>query len=241
LSEDFQLISHPGEAESHFSEAIRTRAAATVWNKDQKFRFTAHLFPLIRQNIADPANFQLATPFDFNTERLAKQMDQDKDRNLFLNVALSRANIFFKTPMLESRSDLLILKNPEKIFKVQRRKDMRLRIRDGYIVKVEFTDPINPKDIMNQKMFDLSAGGCSFAVAIDEVPIFVEGLVLKKFTFQIANRKIELDAEVKNKRPSSKNGYHYVGVQFKNVRAADTHHIAKYVFDENLKFLSRFL
>jgi hypothetical protein len=241
LSEDFQLIGDRREAESHLNEGIRAHAPATVWTKNQEFRFEGNLFPLLRQGIADPAHFQLSLPPGYDSAPLVESAKKNKDPQLFLNVALTRANIFFKTIYAEYKPDLFILRNPDKIFKVQRRKDMRFRIRDGYIVKVDFKDPTNSSATMTHKMFDISAGGCSFIVEADDLPIFVEKLVLRRFSFTLSGRKIEVDVEIKNNRPNNKAGYHNVGVAFINMRAAEAQHIAKYVFDENLKYLSKFL
>ena len=183
-----------------------------------------------------PKNFD---PSRFMEEFVAKGMTE-----CFFSVSLSRANIFFKAPFKGYDDGGLRFDLPEKVFKVQRRKDMRFPIQDGHVLRIQIPDPLIPENMLSKKVHDISASGLAFLVPEEEVPLFQIGTLLKGVTFSIQSRKITVDAEVRHLREMPKNSVKSgfkVGIQFKNILPPDSHCIASYVFEESRKFFTKFI
>jgi c-di-GMP-binding flagellar brake protein YcgR len=157
---------------------------------------------------------------------------------------VARANIFFKARYLGAEKSALKFQMPEKIFKVQRRKEIRYAIRQDYSLKIEFADPLFPDTVITKKVLDISAGGLSFLIPPEEQPVFQQGLILRNMSFVVNRRTIKLEAEIRHcsvyrLRPNK--DLVKVGLQFKNIRPGDAQHIANFVFEECRKLYSRFL
>jgi hypothetical protein len=151
------------------------------------------------------------------------------DSECFFSVSLQRANIFFKARFIGCDQAGLQFKLPSKVFKVQRRKDLRFPIPDGLALKVDFADPLSPTVRSQRKVIDISASGLAFVIGEDEMPLFPAGLSLSDFTFTVRGRKISVTAEIRHVRKLADGGRlkgAAVGVLFKDIRAGDNQHIA---------------
>lgn len=211
-----------------------------IWTRDQVHVIHTHLTVFSESE----KTFYTWCPKDINPASLLDDLARRNERHCFFSVSLSRANIFFKAEILGYDAGGLRFRFPDKVFKVQRRKDLRLSVPDGHIIKISFQDPLFPESNMVKKALDISAGGAAILVTEGESPVFVPGLILKNMSFQILERKIECEAEVRYSSVLPVNGRHKgckVGVQFQKMRAADTQAIASYVFEESRKYFTRFI
>lgn len=183
-------------------------------------------------------------PKEVDPEKLISDLVDMNAHDCFFSVSLSGANIFFKAAIKGYDKGGFHFFMPEKIFKVQRRRDVRLSIPDGYVLKASFQDPLFPETHLNKKVIDISAGGLAFQATEFEEGLFHVGLILDKFQFTIKGREVVLQAEVRHiqKMPeTSKHKGLKVGVMFKNMKPGDAQHVAQYVFEESRKYLSKFL
>lgn len=236
---DFDPVSET-EASKFLWEAAKTTAAAMVWTKDQKHVLQTHLS---RYSPKDKHLYAWIPP-GFDVPKFNDEMADLGAKECFFSVSLSRANIFFKTLFLGFDDGGLRFALPEKLFKVQRRKDLRYSIPDGYVMKVQFEDPLFPGQVVTHKVIDLSAGGLAFLVTDNEAPVFTQGLLLKNLAFTLQARRIIADAEVRHLRPFDDGARHVgvkVGALFNSIKESDKQAVASYVFEETRKFYSKFI
>lgn len=231
----------PAEARSLLQDGVKHLASAMIWTKDQEHVIHTHLSMISESD----GMIHAITPKGFNPHKFMDELAKLPQHDCFFSVSLTRANIFFKSQFIGAGRSTLLFRFPEKVFKVQRRREIRFVIPDGYVLKVEFQDPLFAENRHVQRIFDISAGGCSFLTDPGDKAFYTPGLVLKDMQLTIRNRGIKVDGEVRhtsdlpeNSRlaPASK-----IGIEFRNIRPGDSQQIASYVFEESRKFYSRFL
>lgn len=237
---DFVPVDDPKEALLLLKEGAKTLASAMVWTKNQEEVVNTHFATISEEE----GVIYMWVPPAFDPKTFSQHLAELGTTECYFSVSLSRANVFFRAVFTGFDSGGMKFKLPEKVFKVQRRKDFRLPIIDGFVMKVEFQDPLFPEARLTKKVIDISAGGLAFVADTSEEPMYHAGLVLKKMTFTVDRRKIEVDAEVRHKREQPQGaripGFK-VGVIFVNLKPADADHIAKYVLQESRKYFTKFI
>ncbi|MCM2277630.1 MAG: PilZ domain-containing protein [Oligoflexia bacterium] len=221
-------------------EGARTFASAIIWTKDQEQVVNTQFTAIEVKN----QTFLTWIPKGFDSAKFEEILGRQGSRDCYFSVSLSRANMFFHCQYIGIENNALKFHTPGKAFKVQRRKDLRFMIPDGYVLKVEFQDPLFPENRIEKKAWDLSAGGCGFIVPHEEEVLYQPGLLLKNFTFTIRGKRISTDAEVRHAKPlkeGTRPECSKVGVIFKSLRAMESQAIASYVFEESRKFFTRFI
>lgn len=221
-------------------EGFRTVASAMIWTKEQKRVVTTQLSVFHEMD----KQFYAAIPAEVDPDWFLDQLRGMKSNDCFFSVSLSRANIFFKAPCLGHDDGGFKFGAPAAIYKVQRRKDMRLMIPFGRVVRVEIPDPVYVNQKLSKKIFDISAGGLSFVVEDSEVALFQAGSIVQGMVFSIGSRRITVDAEVRHIKAQpgdSSNPGFKVGVLFTRIGGGDANWIAAYVFEESRKILSKFM
>jgi len=211
-----------------------------IWTAEHEQVINSHL------NVFSEAThtFYCWAPKSLDTQAFFAAVSQSPLRECYFSVSLVRANIFFRSEFLDLDTGGLQFRIPNKVFKVQRRNDVRLPILENFAMKVSFKDPLFPLQEMNKKVLDISAGGLAFMITEDESAIFPKGLILKDVTFMIGNRKLTTRAEISNVRElrdDRNKGYHAVGIHFLDLRPGDAQYIAGYVFEESRKYFMRFI
>jgi hypothetical protein len=238
---EFKPVEGKSEIRNLLGEGARTLSSAIIWTKDQSQVIQTNVSVY---SITEPALY-FAQPKELDVEKFLHDLHKSETRFCFFSVSLPKANIFFKAKFIDFDSAGLKFHVPEQLFTVQRRKDVRLAIPLGYVLKIEFNDPMLAEKTMTKKVIDISATGVSFLAAPNEEIIFQAGIRLKAMTFTIRGRKISVEGEIKHSKPfraraSSAAGLK-VGVQFLDILPGESQHIAGYVFEETRKFYSRFL
>lgn len=215
-----------------------------VWTKNQEHVINTHL-----SVYSEAGNcFYCWVPKGFDPKKFMHELAEIKskggDTECFFSISLQRANVFFKTRFLGFDHAGLQFKIPDKVFKVQRRRDLRFPIPDGLSLKVEFDDPLSPDVRSTRKVIDLSASGMAFQVNEDEIPMYPSGFTLQNLSFSVRSKKITVAAEIRHTRKlgsDSRLKGAMVGILFKDIRPGDSQHIAGYVFEESRKYFSRFI
>jgi hypothetical protein len=237
---EFQPVESIAEGLKLLKEGCKTLSSAMIWTRDQEQVINSHLS--VYSDAID--SFYCWTPKDLDTKKFTTEILKSPTRECYFSVSLFRANIFFRSEFVAVDTAGLLFKFPVKVFKVQRRNDVRLPILDGVSMKVEFTDPLFPEKQISKKVLDISAGGMAFVVTENETPTFPAGLTLEAFSFNIGNRRLSTCAEVTNVRKLKDERHKNlfaVGVKFKDLRPGDIQHIAGYVFEESRKYFTRFI
>ena len=138
--------------------------------------------------------------------------------------------------------------SPLEIFKVQRRKDFRAPIPDGYVMYVTFTDPLIPNKEVKAKVFDISAGGLSLVIPHEEEAGFEPKKILKNMKLTLKNHDIECEGEIRYTQDLATRTHVTkmiegikVGIKFNKIKEADTQKIASYVLEESRKYFTRYV
>jgi hypothetical protein len=237
---EFQPVEDPAEARKLLKEGSRTLASVMIWSKEQKHVLNTQLSVL---HEAEKILY-VSIPAEIEPDQFMDQLTALGSLDCFFSVSLTRANVFFKAKYLGHDDGGFRFEAPSALYKVQRRKDMRLFIPFGRVVKVELQDPTFPEQKLSKKIFDISAGGLSFVATEAEAPLFQQGSLLKNMFFSIGSRKITVDGEVRHVRaqaPDSANPGHKIGVLFTRISSGDAQWIAAYVFEESRKIISNFM
>jgi hypothetical protein len=246
LSEDFrtprefQPIESIAEGLKLLKEGCKTLSSAMIWTKDQEQVLNSHLSVFSEST----SSFYCWAPHDFDSGKFITEIQMASDHECFFSVSLFRANIFFRAAFVNLDTAGLLFKFPTKVFKVQRRNDVRLPMHDLLSLKVHFRDPLYPDKETIRKVLDISAGGMAFLITEEDAPLYPVGLTLNDFLFKIASRSFKVRAEISNcrkLRDEKHKGSFAVGVKFKDLRPGDTQHIAAWVFEESRKYFTRFI
>jgi hypothetical protein len=237
---EFQPVESVAEGLKLLKEGCKTLSSAMIWTKDQEQVLNSHLS--VFSDSTD--SFYCWAPKDFDSKKFVADVQASAHSECFFSVSLFRANIFFRASFVALDTAGLLFKFPTKIFKVQRRNDVRLPLLDFLAVKVHFRDPLFPDKESIRKVLDISAGGMAFLIHEEDVPLYPVGLTLNDFLFKVANRTFKIRAQISNSRKlrdEKHKGAFAVGVQFLDLRPGDVQHIASWVFEESRKYFTRFI
>jgi hypothetical protein len=231
---EFLPVKDPADARHLIQEAATTLSAAMVWTTQQREVFHSHLTAYDEKE----KKIRVWIPKEVNPAEFAKNMAERHSKQCYFSISLLRANIFFQAEFLGWDRAGMSFREPAKVFKVQRRADVRLPLGESRMLKVIFGDPALEGDVLTKRVLDLSASGMSFVISDKEEALFHPGLELKRLSFSLNSRAISCTAEVRSmnvlpigaKPPGVR-----VGIRFKTLRAADQQFIAAYVFEETRK------
>lgn len=235
---EFILIDDKSEIDQIFKEGSKFSKPTCFWDKDQNRVYNSILGAYLNSE----KTFYIPPPKDADTEDLIKQSRIDQTFEYLFHLSLDRALFFFKSKIIGSDNAGIMFKQPEKIYKIQRRKDIRLPIPFGYTIKVSFKDPLNPNKTMIKNMCDISVGGLSFFIEDEETPLFPEGSILENVTFKIFTHLVKVKIEIKHKvvqNDESNHTTYKVGVAFVDLDAKDQNQISKYVTEESRKYFTK--
>ena len=123
---------------------------------------------------------------------------------------------------------------PPKIFKIQRRKDVRFTIPQAYEFTVEFESLEQPRTRVRKRLIDLSEGGLSFFILSPrEAGFFKTGLIIKDCFIQLQHQRIPVMLRVCNQAiydRGSKGDGNKIGVEFEQISPDDKAYIAQFVY-----------
>jgi hypothetical protein len=237
---EFQPVESISEGLKLLKEGCKTLSSAMIWTKDQEQVLNSHLSVFSEST----DSFYCWSPKDFDSNKFIADVYASSGGECFFSVSLYRANIFFRAAFVALDTAGLLFKFPTKVFKVQRRNDVRLPLLDFLAVKVHFKDPLFHEKESIRRVLDISAGGMAFLINEEDVPLYPVGLILESFLFRVANRSFKIRAEISNcrkMRDEKHKGAFAVGVKFLDLRPGDTQHIAGWVFEESRKYFTRFI
>jgi hypothetical protein len=237
---EFEPVTDLAEALKMVKEGAKTLSSVMIWTKNQEQVINSHM------GVYSDAGqcFYCFKPKEINPAQFMDALAKSGEKECFFSVSLLRANIFFKAQFMGFDAAGLQFKLPTKVYKVQRRKDLRFPVPDGMLIKVDFKDPLDPETVLSKKILDISASGLAFLVLDDEAPVFVPGLTLNELSFTVRNKKITIPAEIRHAKKlgaDARSKGFSIGVFFKDIRPGDAQHIAAFVFEESRKYFSRFI
>lgn len=238
---EFQPVEGAEEQLKLLREGAKTLASCMIWTTNQEQVINSHL-----TLFSETDKILYAwVPKDLDPKKFMDDLAKAGSSECFFSLSLSRANIFFKTPYLGTDSGGLRFRAPEKLYKVQRRKDMRYTIPDTHVLKLSYQDPIFPETQLTKRVIDISASGLAILVANEEESFYHPGMVIQNLSLTLKSREVPIgSAEIRHMRalPASRllEGVK-IGLQFRDIKPAEAQWIASYVFEESRKMFSRFM
>jgi hypothetical protein len=238
---EFIPVDDAAEAKGLLREGAKSVAATLMWTRNQEHVLNTHL------NMYSEAEgtFYVWVPREFDAEKFVDETIKLEIKDCFFSVSLARANIFFKAEFLGHDSGGLKFRFPEKIFKVQRRRDLRFPIPEGHVVKVEYQDPIFTETRLTKKILNISAGGLGVLIQDEEKIHYHPGMTLTRLEFTLRQRKIACEAEVRHIKSLPADHRYAPGAQmgllFQKIKKGDADWIASYVFEESRKYYTKYL
>lgn len=183
-------------------------------------------------------------PANFDHKKFEKDLTKLGNKRCYFSLSLARAMIFFMTDYQGIDADGLTFTYPDKVYKVQRRQDLRF-LAAGRTFSMEMEDPADSSRKIETKIFDLSASGLSFLVPYSEETPFKKGVTLRNISFGIRGKNVLVDARINHTQehkptPTSKPKIK-VGVEFLGISVGDSSAIAAFVFEETRKVFSKFV
>lgn len=236
---EFEPIEDAQERLRYLVEGTKTLAQTLIWTQDQENVIRSHLTVFSQVDRVIYAWL----PKDFDFKKFQETLAKDKTNECFFSISLPAANLFFKAKFLGHDTAGLKFTIPDKMFKVQRRKNVRFQIPEGHVLRVEFPDPLLKEIQHRKRILDISAGGISFLAGEEEAPVYQTGVIIKGARITVRLKQVTFDAEVRHTKPleTFKEKGIRVGVSFKNILPADSELVASYVFEESRKYFARFL
>ncbi len=239
---DFVLVKDDGESRGFLRQGVKSFATTILWTKGQEMQLATHLSSYVEGG--KYMGLYAWSPPEFDRASFEREIAKSPEAECYFSVALTTAHVFFHTRYLGyDPIEGLKFAAPEKVYKVQRRKDFRLPIPDGYLIKMECAHPSDASATFTKKIFDISPGGMSVILDDVEDVLFHEGLFLTGISFRVRGRRIATDAEVRYMKPIL---FHArlkgikMGMQFLNLDRKDYEFIKSYVNEESRKYFSKF-
>lgn len=236
----FEPVESPEEAKSLLGEAVQTLASTLVWtrNRESVIKSALHKWTPLSRLI------YIKSPADFDEPQFLQSLKTANTKECYFSISLARANVFFRTQFIGTDIGSIGFSTPTQIFKVQRRKDMRLKFQATQHVFVDFTDPVDPNLILHKRLIDLSAGGLCFLISPEEKEYYPPGQIIEEMKFKLGEEWVVTRAEVKYARLW--NDFHnkkdlLVGVSFPGLPPGKASSVARFVFEENRKIYTRFM
>ncbi len=232
---NFQPVESLKEMIHLLSEAANSFSTATLWTKNQQVQIKS------RMKAFDQAKRTLlfATPNPVELDQLKISLESQNTTQTFFCILHPRANLYFTAEFKGIQSIGLEFEVPKVMHKVQRRENVRYPIPSGKVMPLHFQDPVYPDKLIRKNILDISAGGLSFLTNTAESSLYVIGLTLEGLQFNMGGKKLTFSGQVRyaktftnaQDKPQLK-----VGVQFMNIKSADSSHIASFVNEEMRKY-----
>jgi c-di-GMP-binding flagellar brake protein YcgR len=236
---EFEAIEDPREVLRYLVDGAKTLAQTTLWTENQESLLQTHITSFSQGD----RSLYIWLPTEAENSPVLNSLAKKGTDEVFFSVYLSTANLFFKTRLLDVGKSELKFLAPEKVFKVQRRANVRFQIPDGHVLRVEFPDILLPEVLQRKKVVDISAGGLSFLTSPEEAPIYQKGVIVRDLKLVLHLQTLTFDAEVRHFKPveTFKEKSIRVGISFKNILPEDVAAIAQFVLEESRKYFARFI
>ncbi|MBN21355.1 MAG: hypothetical protein CL678_08725 [Bdellovibrionaceae bacterium] len=201
-SKDFILVQSEVEKLGYQRES--TGNSCTFWKKGM-----SKIEGLVFQ--WDPSENNLFVNSDSN-ETLKK------NELYYFSLPLLKAHLFFKTTFKKKESKLFIFEPSRKIYKIQRRREIRIPIKTGYKAYIEFDHPLKSERV-KVTLIDLSLGGASFEVSKNEILLDVNQ-ILNHVKIEFDGMNICTNATIRHISPLKDN--QKVGIQWDSLKKEDS-------------------
>ncbi len=161
-------------------------------------------------------------------------IDQPKG-SVRLSYSVNEATFFIQTKFQFRQVSRIALKAEMPMYKLQRREALRIKL----------TDPKATIKLTNGKvmpLFDISAGGLSVEVTLEEQKEYAKGQAFPDSTLSFLGKEIKVNLEVQNILGHSKDGLRWkIGLKFKALPGSVEQMIAREAYLHTQKIWGRWL
>ena len=192
----------------------------------------------------DPKTQGIQLAFDCSPKPADNRLSRDNVEKAFLDAQSrecmvliylqGRSIIGVNAEPKELHDDRICFATPQKVFKIQRRKDVRFLIPQGYEFTVEFESLEQARTRVKKRLIDISESGLSFFVLSPrEAAIFRVGLLLPNCVVQMQNQTVPVMMRICNHAPydrGSNGPGNKIGVEFEQISPEDKNYLAQFVY-----------
>ncbi|MCK5073483.1 MAG: hypothetical protein KAQ98_08670 [Bacteriovoracaceae bacterium] len=233
LTEVFDKIESVDEKKDFMDDLCVTTARLSLWSAHGRL-------PVIGIMKSDGDNngvFKVNWVRNKNGEIFLKKLSDGGYDEIYLRGGLDKGGIFFiiKNPKDYLKNDMLEIPMPEIVWKVERRKNLRLKFFswETIFVKVKVMLEDNEK-FLNKKINDIGKCGIGIKVSKGEVRLFRSGSRLEGVEISISGRKIVCDLDIIWCQDI---GYNAIGKKEKYIAGTNFVNIS----DEDQQFINGFV
>jgi c-di-GMP-binding flagellar brake protein YcgR len=158
-----------------------------------------------------------------------------KVKNCLLLIFTGRFLIGVQTEIERIGISTLVLRVPGKIFKLQRRRNVRYAVPGGYDITLDLESLEKRDTRVKRKVVDLSEGGIAFFVpTAKEAALYTVDAEFKDCHFKIRNQEVAVDLKIKNQisHEHAKRDGHKVGAEFVKISEDDRNFLATFIYSQ---------
>ena len=234
----FEEVTDPSEVSEVFKFALKQQVPITVWLKNKVLQFEIKLAVVNKERMF----FDL--PRDVSNDQWDRYFNSAAaggESYLFGTVQIVKT-IFFLKMVVDTREDRTIkLYKPLRIFKLQRRANMRIKLSFVKQHTLNVDDPQSPNHVLVYRMLDVSIGGTAVAAKLEEKERFKAGVKLKTIQFMVEGKLVSCDGIVKHAvdaKDESGAAILKVGIEFTNINSTNRSLIHEWVTQETRNIFS---
>lgn len=222
----------------------RHSIAVTLWFKRQSLRFDARIKVVLPGSKA----IHLELPPEVSESQFNDTLVAQGSNEILGSFCVDTVNFFFSSTASPKREDdLLTIKIPPTVFKLQRRADMRIPFTRAHAPKLTFFDPsktydpnvpVLNTDILAYRITDISVGGLGFAARVEDAGKLMPGAILKSMQFKFKGTDLLTEGTIRHTIEAvNDQGVPIlkVGVQFRELKPEYGQAIYNFVLEESRK------
>lgn len=227
----------PEEGKVLLQSAIPTNGRLMIWTEGQRFSFTSRIHRVMAANGA----LMIAVPKE-GSDFEAKLRQAGVEECLF-SLNLPTDVVFFRGQLRPGDESALNFKVSPPVYKVQRRRNLRLPVSEGRASSVRIQLSASDAKPIEASLMNVSEGGVGVLVQDESVYARLpQGKRLAIVSFTLDGHDYQATGEVRYAGVISgakvKKQYR-IGIQFVSIDRASSDRLANFVFEESSKYLGR--
>jgi c-di-GMP-binding flagellar brake protein YcgR len=215
--------------------AVNTGAKVQIWTAEQRHKLVSKI-----QSTFESGDFLYLSLFQDQEEAAFEfKLKQEGIESCLFSVTLPSDVIFFQAEFKRSHRGFMHFKIIEPVYKVQRRKSLRMPLND---VLLQFSGPSG--EALSAKILDISDGGLGLLIEDDKTAALLsKGMILEQVEFKLGNHAFKFSAEIAYHRQVASTGklrkHFKLGLRFTNISENDASTITGFILEESSRFFGR--
>lgn len=231
---DLEPVSDLKMIQRYLKYGVEFREVATCLVEDTGFKFDAFLKSANEKTLLVEVEIEQAA---FKAISAADLAGLDKPQgDIRISYSVNEAT-FFVHGRIQSRSQNRVrITASMPMYKLQRREALRIKVMESHKATIK----LGPDLVL--PLFDISAGGVSIVVNLDQSANYKKGMLFPSCSLTFLGKVIPVNLEVQNILQAGKDGLKFkVGFRFKSLPASVEQMIAREAYLHTHKIWSRWL